>query len=96
MKTIWILSGVIGVLLLTIFLMYTSIKDAEKKVDRAETLVKLMEDRIKDDSTLFSLELEKRESLTKIKWLKHEIRDTVFIMSDSDKIRLFTELTNSK
>lgn len=76
--------------------MYTSIKDAEKKVDRAETLVKLMEDRIKDDSTLFSLELEKRESLTKIKWLKHEIRDTVFIMSDSDKIRLFTELTNSK
>lgn len=96
MKTVWILSGVVGVLLLIVFLMYTSVKDAQKKIDRAETLIKLMEARIKDDSTLYSLELEKRESLTKIKWLKHEIRDTVFIMSDSDKIRLFTELTNSK
>ena len=98
MKTIWILSGVIGVLLLTIFLMYTSIKDAEKKVDRAEAVIMYMENRFKDDSLLRVMELETYKSNEKIiRWKKEIIRDTVYMwVDDVTKIRLFTELTNKR
>lgn len=78
--------------------MYTSIKDAEKKVDRAEAVIMYMENRFKDDSLLRVMELETYKSNEKIiRWKKEIIRDTVYMwVDDVTKIRLFTELTNKR
>lgn len=78
--------------------MYTSIKDAEKKVDRAEAVIMYMQNRFKDDSLLRVMELETYKSNEKIiRWKKEIIRDTVYMwVDDVTKIRLFTELTNKR